>query len=93
MIWDHSYRFQCVNCESEAVLSGLLEGLVCRNPECLYDDAPYDQNAILHVMLVAPSLKLYHGEIRQILNERQVPPLREPYYFRLIPEESEDYPA
>ena len=59
LIWEQHHRFQCVNCKQEANLSrtedGSLEQLVCRNPECLYDDTPYDQNAILHVMLEAPS--------------------------------------
>ncbi len=87
LIWDHHHRFQCVGCGSEAVLSGSLEGLVCQNPKCIYADVLYDQHDILHVMLVAPSLQPYHREIRRILDERQVPHLRQPYYFRLIPEE------
>lgn len=32
----------------------------------LYEDTPYDQNAILHVMLDAPSLVISHQEIRRI---------------------------
>ena len=71
LIWDQHHKFQCVNCKSEAGLSraddGSLEQIVCGNSECLYDDTPYDQNAILH----APSLASYHPYIRRILDERQ----------------------
>ena len=84
MIWDHDYRFQCVQCNCETALSGRLELLVCLNPECLYEDTPYDQNAIIHVMLDAPSLATYHQELRQTLDERQAPQPMHPYLFRLI---------
>ena len=89
MTWDHDYKFQCVECKCEATLSrapdGSLEQLVCQNTNCLYEDTPYDKNAILHVMLEASSLASYHQEIRQKLNERQAPRLMHPYLFRLIP--------
>ena len=41
------------------------EELVCRTTNCLYEDTPYDQNAILHVMLDADSLATSHREIRR----------------------------
>ena len=85
MIWDHDHRFQCVQCTCDATLSGRLELLVCRNAECLYEDTPYDRNAILHVMLDAPSLANWHQEIRQLLDEEQAPEPMRPYLFRLIP--------
>ena len=87
MIWERHHRFECANCECEATLSGRLEQLVCRNPECLYEDTPYDQDAILHVMLDADSLTTYHQEIRRILDERQAPQPKRPYLFKfkLIP--------
>ena len=90
LIWEQHHRFQCVNCKCDPILNGCLEQLVCRNPECIYEDAPYDQNDILHVMLVACSLKPYHQEIRRILDERKAPRLRQPYRFRLIPGRPED---
>ena len=94
LIWNQHYRFQCVNCKLEADLrrteDGSLEQLVCRNPECLYDDTPYDQNAILHVMLDALLLAPYHQEIRRKLDERRAPRLRQPYFFELISGPSED---
>ena len=57
MIWEHDHRFQCEECKCEATLrrteDGRLKELVCRTTNCLYEDTPYDQNAILHVMLDA----------------------------------------
>ena len=64
---------------------GRLKELVCRTTNCLYEDTPYDQNAILHVMLDADSLATSHREIRRILEERQAPEPMRPYLFRLIP--------
>ena len=64
MIWEHRYKFQCVKCKCEVTLSrsldGSLEQLVCRTANCFYEDTPYDQNAILHVILDASSLATYH---------------------------------
>ena len=90
LVWDRHYGFHCEGCGREATLGGRLESLVCRNPECIYDDAPYDQNAILHVMLDAPSLAPYHQEIRRTLNERQSPRPMRPYLFRLVDQQSEE---
>ena len=89
MIWEHDHRFQCEECKCEATLSrtedGRLKELVCRTTNCLYEDTPYDQNAILHVMLDADSLASYHQEIRRILDEREAPEPMRPYLFQLIP--------
>ena len=90
MVWDRRYGFQCEGCGREATLGGRLESLVCRNPACIYDDAPYNQNAILHVMLDAASLSPYHQEIRRTLNERQAPRPMRPYLFRLVDQQSEE---
>ena len=89
MSWDHDHRFQCKECKCEATLSltedGRLEELVCQTTDCLYEDTPYDRNAILHVMLDAASLTSYHQDIRRILHERQAPQPIRPYLFQVIP--------
>ena len=88
-MWEHHYRFQCVKCKCEATLNRALDGgleqCVCRTANCLYEDTPYDQNAILHVMLDASSLAAYHQEMRHILDERLAYQPMRPYRFRLSP--------
>lgn len=88
MVSDNNHIFQCMECKCVATLStasdGSLTQLACKTTNCLYEDTPYDQSAILHVMLDASSLASYHEEIRQVLDKRQASQPQRPYMFRLV---------
>lgn len=93
LISDHHYKFECVACGLEASVSktedGHLEKLVCQTPDCTYEDTSYDRNAMLHVILEAPSMEHYHPGIRQILDEAKASSPMRPYLYRLVPGQAE----